>query len=98
LTLYVILPARALVSGYHRFNEIQRTIHDISARLLSNELKSLELNGLVKRVERSDLKRTTVEYQPTDYEETLKEVVYVMGNWGRKHKERITGKATTARL
>lgn len=84
----------ALVSGYHRFNEIQRTIHGISARLLSNELKSLEMNGLVKRVERSDLKPATIEYLPTDYAETLKEMVDVMGNWGRKHKERITGKAT----
>ena len=31
-----------------RFNELQRTITGISARVLSNELKELELNGFVK--------------------------------------------------
>ncbi len=39
----------ALTSGYTRFNELQRTIKGISARVLSNELKQLKLNGPVKR-------------------------------------------------
>lgn len=82
----------ALVSGYHRFNELQRAIHGISARLLSSELKSLEMNGLVKRVVHTNKKPEVVEYLPTDYAETLKEMVTVIGSWGRKHKERITGK------
>lgn len=80
----------ALVSGYHRFNEIQRTIDGISARLLSSELKSLEINGLVKRVVHADQTPVVIEYLPTAYAETLKEVVSVLGIWGRKHKERIT--------
>ena len=33
--------------GAMRFNELQRTITGISARVLSNELKELELNGFV---------------------------------------------------
>ncbi|QJB32870.1 helix-turn-helix transcriptional regulator [Chitinophaga oryzae] len=82
----------ALVSGYHRFNELQRTITGISARILSSELKSLELNGLVKRVVKADQTPVLVEYLPTEYAETLKEVITVLGNWGLKHKKRITGK------
>ncbi|RBL90929.1 winged helix-turn-helix transcriptional regulator [Chitinophaga flava] len=84
----------ALVTGYHRFNELQRTIQGISARVLSTELKSLELNGLVKRVVKADQTPVVVEYLPTDYAETLKEVISVLGSWGLKHKKRITGKDT----
>ncbi|SJZ67105.1 DNA-binding transcriptional regulator, HxlR family [Chitinophaga eiseniae] len=82
----------ALVTGYHRFNELQRAIEGISARVLSSELKSLELNGLLKRVVKADQTPVVVEYLPTEYAETLKEVIAVLGNWGLKHKKRITGK------
>ncbi|WP_028295741.1 winged helix-turn-helix transcriptional regulator [Olivibacter sitiensis] len=80
----------ALVSGYTRFNEIQRTVKGISARVLSNELKSLEMNELVKRVVHADCVPVIVEYVPTDYTETLKELVSILGKWGINHKKRIT--------
>ncbi|MBC9931974.1 winged helix-turn-helix transcriptional regulator [Chitinophaga qingshengii] len=82
----------ALVTGYHRFNELQRAIEGISARVLSTELKSLELNGLVKREVKADQIPVVVEYLPTEYAESLKEVIAVLGNWGLKHKRKITGK------
>lgn len=80
----------ALVSGYHRFNEIQRSVKGISPRVLSNELKILELNGLVKRTVDSENFPVLVEYIPTDYAETLKELVSMLGNWGVNHKKRIS--------
>lgn len=36
----------AVLSGHNRFNELQPTIKGISARVLSGELKDLEINGL----------------------------------------------------
>ena len=39
----------ALRNSSKRFNELQRTIAGISARVLSHELKELEMNGFVKR-------------------------------------------------
>jgi DNA-binding HxlR family transcriptional regulator len=51
-TLYVIggkwklKVISALREGSMRFNELQRTISGISARVLWNELKELEMNGL----------------------------------------------------
>ncbi|MDH6250609.1 DNA-binding HxlR family transcriptional regulator [Chryseobacterium sp. H1D6B] len=80
----------ALVSGYYRFNEIQRAVQGISPRVLSNELKMLELNGLVKRTVDSEKFPVLVEYLPTEYAETLKELVSMLGKWGRNHKKRIT--------
>ena len=39
----------ALDSGNKRFNELQRLVEGISAKVLSTELKDLELNGFVRR-------------------------------------------------
>ena len=80
----------ALVSGYTRFNELQRTIKGISATVLSSELKALEQNGLVKRVVHAEKVPVIVEYQPTEYAETLKKIVNVLGEWGKNHRQKIT--------
>lgn len=80
----------ALFSGHTRFNELQRTIKGISARVLSNELKQLELNGLLKRVVQADQTPVVVEYVYTDYALTLKDVVAALADWGQKHKKKIT--------
>ncbi|WP_281631557.1 winged helix-turn-helix transcriptional regulator [Flavobacterium luteolum] len=82
----------ALVSGNNRFNELQRTITGISARVLSSELKQLELNGLVKRVVHANETPVIVEYLPTDYASTLKDVVSTLAKWGQQHKRKITEK------
>lgn len=79
----------ALFSGQTRFNELQRTIKGISARVLSNELKQLELNGLVKRVVYADQTPVVVAYVYTEYATTLKDVVSSLANWGQKHKKKI---------
>lgn len=82
----------ALVSGHTRFNELQRTIKGISARVLSNELKQLELNDLVKRSVHTDQTPVVVEYIPTEYAATLKDVVGTLAEWGQKHKKKIIAK------
>ena len=82
----------ALFSGHIRFNELQRTIKGISARVLSNELKQLELNGLLKRVVQADQTPVLIEYIPTEYATTLKDVVSALADWGLKHKKKITTK------
>jgi len=79
----------ALFSGCTRFNELQRTINGISARVLSNELKQLEMNGLLERVVHADKSPVVVEYIPTDYTATLHEVVTVLADWGEKHRKKI---------
>jgi DNA-binding HxlR family transcriptional regulator len=75
-----------------RFNELQRTIKGISARVLSNELKDLELNGFVKRIVHAEQFPIVVEYLPTDYCATLSDVIRSLAEWGNKHKKKITAK------
>jgi len=79
----------AVLSGHVRFNELQRTVTGISARVLSGELKDLEENGLVKRVVHANQKPVVVEYVPTEYSRTLKEVIAPLAQWGANHKKKI---------
>lgn len=80
----------ALLSGHTRFNELQRTIKGISARVLSGELKDLEINGLIKRVVLADQKPVVVEYVPTEYSKTLKDIISSLADWGIRHRKKIT--------
>jgi DNA-binding HxlR family transcriptional regulator len=78
----------ALRDGNKRFNEIQRTVDGISARVLSGELKELELNGFVKRIVHTQIP-VVVEYQLTDYAGTLGDVLLALAEWGVKHRDKI---------
>lgn len=85
----------ALSEGYKRFNEIQRAINGISARVLSNELKELEINGFLIRKVYSDFP-VSIEYELTPYADTLSPVISSLIDWGEMHREKImTGGKTT---
>lgn len=78
----------ALKEGNMRFNDLQRLVDGISAKVLSNELKDLELNGFVKRVVYTGTP-VVVEYELTDYSDTLQDVLKSLSEWGAKHREKI---------
>jgi DNA-binding HxlR family transcriptional regulator len=77
-----------LSEGDLRFNELQRMVTGISAKVLSNELKELELNGFVKRTVHTD-SPVVVEYGITDYSGTLSEVMMALVKWGEMHRRKI---------
>jgi DNA-binding HxlR family transcriptional regulator len=78
----------ALSDGHKRFNDIQRAIHGISARVLSNELKELEINGFVTRNVYTDFP-VSIEYELTPYSDTLSPVIESLVTWGEMHRETI---------
>ncbi|MDR7128200.1 DNA-binding HxlR family transcriptional regulator [Algoriphagus sp. 4150] len=80
----------ALLHGYKRFSEISRQVHGITDRMLSKELRDLELNHLVKRTV-YDTFPVTVEYTMTEYGETLKDVIESLHVWGVNHRRKIFG-------
>jgi DNA-binding HxlR family transcriptional regulator len=80
----------ALLSGHTRFNDLQRTLKGISARVLSGELKDLEMNGLVNRVVDATRKPVLVTYEPTEYSQSLNDIISALADWGIKHKKKIT--------
>lgn len=78
----------ALKDGNKRFNEMQRLIEGISAKMLSTELKELELNGFVRRKVFTGTP-VVVEYELTEYADTLNEVLHALSEWGTMHKEAV---------
>lgn len=68
-----------------RFTEIQRTIPKITPRMLSRELKDLEVNGIVTRTV-YDTIPVSVEYQLTRTGKTLGDVLDKMLEWGIAHR------------
>ena len=78
----------ALKDGNKRFNEMQRLIEGISAKVLSTELKDLELNGFVRRNVFTSTP-VVVEYELTEYADTLEDVLHALSEWGAMHKEAV---------
>jgi DNA-binding HxlR family transcriptional regulator len=78
----------ALSEGNSRFNELQRAVPGISARVLSNELKELELNGFLIRTVYTE-GPVVVEYKLTEYSSTLDPVLGALVNWGEMHRAKI---------
>lgn len=80
----------AILGGHTRFNDIQRTLKGISAKMLSSELKKLEVNLLVERNVYADQTPVVVEYIPTEYSKSLKDIITALAQWGAQHKRKIT--------
>lgn len=75
--------------GVMRFNELSRAIPDISPKVLSGHLKTLESVGLVKRNLYAEVPPRT-EYELTDLGRTLIPILNQLSDWGRRHLNDIT--------
>lgn len=81
----------SLLYGKKRFKVLEREIPKITPRMLSKELKDLEVNGIVTRTV-YDTIPVTVEYQLTKSGESFKDVLDVMIEWGLQHRKIVIGK------
>src|SRR5471030_1787621 len=77
--------------GKRRFSDILNDIEGISNRMLSKELKELELNQLVKRTV-LPTQPITVEYELTEHGNTLQRIISELSDWGIVHRKKIVGK------
>jgi DNA-binding HxlR family transcriptional regulator len=73
-----------------RFSELLKMVDGISGKVLSRELKDLEMNKLISRTVK-DTQPITVEYAITDYGNSFKELIQIMAEWGVKHRKKIIG-------
>ncbi|MDX5345866.1 MAG: helix-turn-helix transcriptional regulator [Hymenobacteraceae bacterium] len=71
-----------------RFRDMLRFIPGLTAKMLSKELKELELNQLVKRTV-YDTSPVTVEYSITEHGIGVWPVIESLKEWGQKHREQI---------
>lgn len=78
----------SLSFGKKRFRQIQREMDGITPKMLSKELKDLEVNTLISR-HVYDSAPVMVEYEITAYGRTLMPVVKELHDWGLKHRRKI---------
>ena len=78
----------ALCVHKRRFKELHRDVAGITAKMLSKELKELEVNKLVKRTVH-ETSPVTVEYSITEYGHSLAPVIRELRDWGLKHRDKI---------
>lgn len=71
----------SLLHGNKRFGEIQKDIADISPKMLSQELKALEINKIISRT-LYDSMPVTVEYSITELGRTMNKMLDEILNWG----------------
>lgn len=81
----------SLTYGNKRFGEIQRDIKDISPKMLSQELKSLEINKIIKRT-LYDTMPITTEYSLTPLGRSMNSLLEEILNWGIHFRKEVVGK------
>jgi len=74
--------------GKRRYSEILKEVTGISGKMLSRELKDMEMNLLVKRTVVSE-QPISVVYELTDYCVDLLPVIHSLADWGTRHRQCI---------
>lgn len=77
-----------LMSGTQRFNELRRSIPDITQRMLTLQLRELETDGVIHREIYREVP-PKVEYSLTQLGNSLVPLVSAMREWGAVHERTI---------
>ncbi|MBW4082960.1 helix-turn-helix domain-containing protein [Paenibacillus sp. S150] len=79
-----------LTFGKKRNGEFMSLMPVITQKVLTEQLRELEEDGVVKRTV-YNVVPPKVEYELTDYGWSLKEILHLMCKWGDSHIERVYG-------
>jgi DNA-binding HxlR family transcriptional regulator len=74
--------------GELRFSELRRDIPEATQKMLTQTLRELEADGLVRRTVHEQVP-PRVSYSLTPYGRTLKPILKAMCHWGGKHAKRM---------
>ncbi len=81
----------SLLNGTRRFNEIRRILEDISQKVLTQNLREMEKDGLVSRKVYPEIP-LKVEYSLTKLGYSLKPILDEMVKWGIKYEKNLPNK------
>ena len=84
-----------LHAGKRRFSELRRGVAGVSEKMLVQQLRELEADGLVHREVHREVP-PRVEYSLTEFGESLNAALIPLGDWGERHMDRIAGRARRA--
>lgn len=76
-----VLILRDLFTGTKRFNELKKSLTDVTQKMLTQQLRELENDGIIHR-EVYPVVPPKVEYSLTELGKTLKPVIDSMYDWG----------------
>ena len=76
-----------LKEGVHRYGELKRRLPGISGKVLTQQLRALDREGLIRRNIYSEVPART-EYRLTEYGESLIPVLDAIYGWGLDHSKR----------
>jgi len=82
-----VLILRELFLGTRRFGELHRALHGITQKMLTQQLRELEHDGIINRMVYQQVP-PKVEYSLTPVGETLKPILDSMHEWGEKYLRR----------
>jgi len=78
----------SLLRGKNRFKDLLDNIEKITPRMLSKELKELEMNSIVNR-KVYDQTPVLITYQLTESGKSLADLIDTMINWGLTHRSNV---------
>lgn len=79
-----VLILYALRGGKRRYSELQHTVEGISQKMLTQTLRELERNGLVKRTSYPVVPPHT-EYELTELGASLEDIIHRLGGWAQEN-------------
>jgi DNA-binding HxlR family transcriptional regulator len=82
---------RDLLTGTKRYGELRKTVAGISQKVLTDNLRSMEEDGIVARKIYAEVP-PRVEYSLSELGETLRPIIEVMRKWGESYKARFAKK------
>jgi DNA-binding HxlR family transcriptional regulator len=77
-----------LAAGPCRFGELRRRVDGISEKVLIQQLREMEADGIVFRQQYNEVP-PRVEYSLTDFGASLNEALIPLCEWGEQNMERI---------
>jgi DNA-binding HxlR family transcriptional regulator len=80
-----VLILRDLIDGTKRFGELKNSVGSISQKVLTQQLRAMEEDGLVHREAYAEIP-PRVEYSLTKLGMSLKPILDSMWDWGMKYK------------
>lgn len=85
-----VLIVRDLLAGTKRFGELQRSVGNVSQKVLTAQLREMEEDGLVDRKAYPEVP-PRVEYSLTELGRSLEPVLSALWNWGETYQSKNAG-------